>query len=80
MNKQIIINPKIRLIDTSYKGIIKDDDIEYPFWLVHSQDFIEETVQGSYTVEWFFKKVPMKIRTMEVEIIKQFKQSLKVIE
>jgi hypothetical protein len=77
---EIIINPKFLLIDTSYKGVIKDEEgIEYQFWLVHCEDFIGE-YKGTWTVEWFFKKVPISIRHMEPDIVKQFKQSLKAIE
>lgn len=64
-------------VETSYRGSVMYEGKEYEFWFTHIEDhMLTDYSTDGYEVEWFLKKIPMKVRKMENNIIEEFKKKI----
>ena len=57
-----------------HEGSVTMDDKKYMFWLINPTGKDEEGREYEIEIRWWFKQVPVAIRSMSTQIINDFKQ------
>ena len=78
---EIAIEKEPFITETWYKGTVIYEEQTHPFWFINTEENIEEELKDGMSVtapriEWWYKRVPMKVRHMEDKIINEFKTKI----
>lgn len=71
---KVSINRKPSFTEVWYEGSVTFQNKEYSFWLINPRGYDEQGREYEMEVRWWFKQVPMEVRKMSEQIIKDFKQ------
>jgi hypothetical protein len=72
---KVSINRKPSFTEIWHEGSVEVDNKSYKFWLINPRGFDEQGYEYEMEVRWFFKQVPMEIRKMSDQIIRDFKDA-----
>ncbi len=73
---KVQINKTPSFTEVWHEGSVTMGNKEYRFWLINPTGRDEEGREYEIEIRWWFKQVPVAIRSMGTEIINDFKQSL----
>ena len=71
----VSINRKPSFTEIWHEGSVNYGDKEYNFWLINPRGLDEQGREYEMEVRWWFKQVPMEVRRMSEQIIKDFKEN-----
>lgn len=71
---EIVINKEPSFHEVWHEGYVEYEGQRYQFWLVDPKSTDENGRDYEIEVRWFFKRIPMELRSMSSSIIEAFKQ------
>ena len=71
----VSINRKPSFTEIWHEGSVNYGDKEYNFWLINPRGLDDQGREYEMEVRWWFKQVPMEVRRMSEQIIKDFKEN-----
>ena len=71
----VSINRQPSFTEIWYEGSVTYENKEYNFWLINPRGLDDQGREYEMEVRWWFKQVPMEIRRMSEQIIKDFKEN-----
>jgi hypothetical protein len=73
---KVEINKTPSFTEVWHEGAVTMGGKKYMFWLINPTGRDEEGREYEIEIRWWFKQVPVAIRSMGTDIINDFKQSL----
>ena len=73
---QIEINKQPSFNEIWYEGVLKYNEEEHSFWIIHPQGVDPNGNEYEIDVRWFFQRVPREVRAMVPQIIEAFKEKI----
>lgn len=71
---KVEINRAPSFTEIWHEGSVTMKDVQYMFWLINPTGKDEQEREYEMEIRWWFKQVPMEIRSMSEQIIKDFKE------
>ncbi len=71
---KVEINRAPSFTEIWHEGSVTMGDKQYMFWLINPTGLDEQGREYEMEIRWWFKQVPMEIRSMGTQIIKDFKE------
>lgn len=71
----VSINRKPSFTEIWYEGSVNYEGREFMFWLINPRGLDDQGREYEMEVRWWFKQVPMEVRKMSEQIIKDFKEN-----
>ena len=71
----VSINRKPSFTEIWHEGSVTYENKEHMFWLINPRGLDDQGREYEMEVRWWFKQVPMEVRKMSEQIIKDFKES-----
>lgn len=71
----VSINRQPSFTEIWHEGSVTFENKEYSFWLINPRGMDEQGREYEMEVRWWFKQVPMEVRKMSDQIIKDFKDA-----
>jgi hypothetical protein len=71
----VSINRQPSFTEIWHEGSVTFENKEYSFWLINPRGMDEQGREYEMEVRWWFKQVPMEVRRMSDQIIKDFKDA-----
>ena len=71
----VSINKQPSFTEIWHEGFVMYNETEYMFWLINPRGLDEQGREYEMEIRWRFKQVPMEIRSMSEQIIKDFKEN-----
>ena len=72
---KVSINRQPSFTEIWHEGSVTFENKEYSFWLINPRGMDEQGREYEMEVRWWFKQVPMEVRKMSDQIIKDFKDA-----
>jgi hypothetical protein len=72
---KVSINRQPSFTEIWHEGSVTFENKEYSFWLINPRGMDEQGREYEMEVRWWFKQVPIEIRAMSEQIIKDFKDA-----
>ena len=70
---KVEINRAPSFTEIWHEGSVTMEDKQYMFWLINPTGLDDQGREYEMEIRWWFKQVPMEIRRMSEQIIKDFK-------
>ncbi len=71
----VSINRKPSFTEIWHEGSVNYEGREFMFWLINPRGLDDQGREYEMEVSWWFKQVPMEVRKMSEQIIKDFKEN-----
>lgn len=71
----VSINRKPSFTEIWHEGSVNYEGREFMFWLINPRGLDDQGREYEMEVRWWFKQVPMEVRKMSEQIIKDFKEN-----
>jgi len=71
----VSINKQPSFTEIWHEGSVMYNETEYMFWLINPRGLDDQGREYEMEIRWWFKQVPMEIRKMSDQIIKDFKEN-----
>lgn len=71
----VSINRKPSFTEIWHEGSVTYENKEHMFWLINPRGLDDQGREYEMEVRWWFKQVPMEVRKMSEQIIKDFKEN-----
>ena len=71
----VSINRKPSFTEIWHEGSVNYEGKEFMFWLINPRGLDDQGREYEMEVRWWFKQVPMEVRKMSEQIIKDFKEN-----
>ncbi len=71
----VSINRKPSFTEIWYEGSVDFEGRTFMFWLINPRGLDEQGREYEMEVRWWFKQVPIEVRKMSDQIIKDFKEN-----
>ena len=71
----VSINRKPSFTEIWHEGSVTYENKKHMFWLINPRGLDDQGREYEMEVRWWFKQVPMEVRKMSEQIIKDFKES-----
>ena len=71
----VSINRQPSFTEIWHEGSVTYNETEYMFWLINPRGLDDQGREYEMEIRWWFKQVPMEIRRMSEQIIKDFKEN-----
>ena len=71
----VTINRQPAFTEIWHEGSVQFNNRTFMFWLINPRGLDDQGREYEMEIRWWFKQVPMEIRSMSEQIIKDFKEN-----